>query len=120
MERAFGTLQGRLPQELRIRGLGQPQAANVYLRDVFMANFNARFGVAASEEGSDYVAYVGAPLADALCLQEDVKVWTLSDGQVSVVVGVRRISAVSCHAACSNFSFATGNVSTNVCTGVLP
>jgi hypothetical protein len=74
MERAFGTLQGRLPQELRIRGLASAEAANVYLRDVFMPAFNARFGVAASEAGSAYVAYVGAPLADTLCLQEDRQV----------------------------------------------
>ena len=51
MERAFGTLQGRLPQELRIRELATAEAANVHLRDVFMADFNARFGVAASEAG---------------------------------------------------------------------
>ncbi len=53
-------------------------------------------------------------------LDADVKVWTLSDGQVSVVVGVRRIFTVVCHAVCSNFSFASGNVSANVCIGVLP
>jgi hypothetical protein len=74
MERAFGTLQGRLPQELRIRGLASAEAANVYLRDVFMAAFNARFGVEASEAGSAYVPYVGAPLTDTLCLQEDRQV----------------------------------------------
>jgi hypothetical protein len=74
MERAFGTLQGRLPQELRVRGLATADAANVYLRDVFMADFNARFGVAAFEVGSAYVPYVGAPLADTLCLQEDRQV----------------------------------------------
>ena len=37
-ERAFGTLQGRLPQELRTRGLTGMAAANVYLRDVFLAD----------------------------------------------------------------------------------
>ncbi len=74
MERAFGTLQGRLPQQLRIRGLASAEVANVYLREVFMPDFNARFGVAASEAGSAFVAYVGAPLADTLCLQEDRRV----------------------------------------------
>lgn len=74
MERAFGTLQGRIPQELRTRGLATAAAANVYLRDVFMPDFNARFGVTASEEGSAFIAYVGAPLEDTLCLQEDRQV----------------------------------------------
>ena len=35
MERAFGTLQGRLPQELRVRGVTSMAAANLYLRDTF-------------------------------------------------------------------------------------
>jgi hypothetical protein len=74
MERAFGTLQGRVPQELRIRGLATAEAANLYLRDVFMADFNARFGVAASEQGSAFIPYVGAALEDTLCLQEDRQV----------------------------------------------
>jgi hypothetical protein len=71
MERAFGTLQGRIPQELRIRGLATAEVANVYLRDVFMPDFNARFGIKASEAGSAFIAYVGAPLEDTLCRQED-------------------------------------------------
>jgi hypothetical protein len=74
MERAFGTLQGRIPQELRIRGLATAEAANVYLRDVFMADFNARFGVKACEDGTAFIAYVGAALADTLCLQQDRQV----------------------------------------------
>lgn len=74
MERAFGTLQGRVPQELRVRGLATMEAANVYLRDVFMPDFNARFGVAAAEAGTAFVAYVGLSLADTLCLQENRQV----------------------------------------------
>jgi transposase len=74
MERAFGTLQGRIPQELRVHGHATAAAANVYLRDVFMPDFNARFGVKPSEDGSAYIAYVGAALEDTLCLQEDRQV----------------------------------------------
>ena len=36
MERAFGTLQGRLPQELQARGLTSMAAANQYWRETFM------------------------------------------------------------------------------------
>lgn len=74
MERAFGTLQGRVPQELRLHGLGTMEAANVYLRDVFMPEFNTRFGVAAAEDGSAFIAYTGTSLADTLCVQEDRQV----------------------------------------------
>jgi transposase len=74
MERAFGTLQGRVPQELRVRGLATMAAANAYLREVFMAEFNARFGVAAAEAGTAFVAYSGAALDDTLCLQEERRV----------------------------------------------
>ena len=74
MERAFGTLQGRIPQELRVRGLATMEAANQYLRDKFLPDFNARFGVPAAEAGTAYVAYAGAALEDTLCLQEDRQV----------------------------------------------
>lgn len=39
-----------------------------------MANLKAQFGVAASEEGSAFVAYAGPALADTLCVQEDRRV----------------------------------------------
>ena len=74
MERAFGTLQGRLPQELRVRGLSSMAAANQYPRDTFMAEFNGRFGVPAAEVGTAFVAYAGPDLADTLCVQEDRQV----------------------------------------------
>jgi hypothetical protein len=44
MERAFGTLQGRLPQALRLAGITTVAAANVYLREVYVPGHNARFG----------------------------------------------------------------------------
>ena len=74
MERAFGTLQGRLPPELRLHNITTKAAANSYLRDVFRADFNARFGVKPAEEGTAYVPYRGAALADTLCHQEDRQV----------------------------------------------
>ena len=74
MERPFGTLQGRIPQEPRVRGHATVEAANVYLRDVFMPDFNVRFGVTASDDGSAYIAYAGAALEDTPCLQEDRQV----------------------------------------------
>lgn len=74
MERLFGTLQGRLPQELRIAGISTMEAANRWLAEVFLPRFNARFAVSAAEPGSAFVAYVGRPLEDILCIQEERQV----------------------------------------------
>jgi transposase len=71
MERVFGTLQKRLPQELRLARIKTVAAANRYLKERFVPDYNARFAVPAAEPGSAFVPYVGRPLADVLCLQED-------------------------------------------------
>lgn len=74
MERAFGTLQGRLPQALRVAGVTTLGAGNAYLREVFVRDYNARFGKPAAEPGTAYVAYAGVALAEVLCVQEDRQV----------------------------------------------
>lgn len=68
MERVFGTLQNRLPQELRLAGIGAVDAANRFLAEVFVPAHNARFAVAAAEPGSAFVPYAGE-LAEVLCVQ---------------------------------------------------
>jgi hypothetical protein len=54
-ERNFGTWQGRLPQELRLRGITNIDEANEFLRQEYIAEFNARFAVPASQKGSAFV-----------------------------------------------------------------
>src|SRR5215468_8719101 len=71
MERVFGTLQKRLPQELRLARIKTMAAANRYLKDHFVPDYNARFAVPAAEPGSAFVPYVGRPIEDVLCIQED-------------------------------------------------
>jgi hypothetical protein len=71
MERVFGTLQKRLPQELRLSRIKTVAAANRYLRDRFVPDYNTRFAVPAAEPGSAFVPYVGRPIEDVLCVQED-------------------------------------------------
>jgi transposase len=46
-ERNFSTWQGRLPQELRLRGIRTLEAANEFLREHYIAEFNRRFTVPA-------------------------------------------------------------------------
>ena len=74
MERAFGTLQQRLPPELRQAGVTTMAAANRYLREQFVPAYNARFGKPPAEEGTAFVPYAGPPLRDVLCVQEDRQV----------------------------------------------
>jgi len=70
-ERMFGTLQGRLPQELRAAAITTLEGANRYLRKVFVPAHNARFCVAPATAGSAFVPYVGRALADILSVQEE-------------------------------------------------
>ncbi len=74
MERVFGTLQNRLPPELRLAEIATLEAANRYLREQFVADYNARFAVPAAEEGSAFIPYAGRPLEDILCTQESRQV----------------------------------------------
>ena len=54
-ERGFSTWQGRLPQELRTRGITALEEANRFLRDEYLKEFNQRFCVTASERGTAFV-----------------------------------------------------------------
>src|SRR5881398_1950775 len=53
-ERNFGTWQGRLPQELRVAKLLSVEAANAFLRDGYLAEFNRKFAVPAQERGTAF------------------------------------------------------------------
>ena len=54
-ERNFQTWQGRLPQELRLRGLKTLEEANRFLRDHYIAEFNRRFQVSPAQRGTAFV-----------------------------------------------------------------
>jgi transposase len=70
-ERSFRTWQGRLPQELRLSGITTPEEANRFLREQYVAEFNARFSVAASGEGTAFVPCVRTDLDRVFCLQHE-------------------------------------------------
>ena len=48
-------MAGRLPQELRLRGMGTVEQANDFLREEYVAEFNQRFQVSATMRGSAFV-----------------------------------------------------------------
>jgi len=68
-ERAFGTHQGRLPNELAAAGIKDRETANRYLREVYMPAFNAEFACPAQEDGTAFVPWIGGNLDDILCEQ---------------------------------------------------
>ena len=70
-ERMFGTLQGRLPQELRLGGITDIETANHFLRTQYLPEHNRRFAIETEEEGSAFVPFVGPGLSDILSVQEE-------------------------------------------------
>src|ERR1019366_2588607 len=55
-ERSFSTWQGRLPQELRLRGIRTLEAANEFLNEHYIAEFNRRFTVPAAQRGTAFIS----------------------------------------------------------------
>jgi len=74
IERLFGTLQKRLPQELRLAGITTVEAANRYIKETFLPDFNARFVVPAAEQGSAFVPLLGFDISETLCVQDERQV----------------------------------------------
>jgi transposase len=71
-ERVFRTLQDRLPKELKLADIGDDvEAANRFLREVYLPAHNARFAVAPAEAGSAFVPVAEAQWRDILCIQEE-------------------------------------------------
>lgn len=70
VERLNGTLQDRLIKAMRIEGISTIEAANAYLEQTFLPQFNARFAVAPAEEADRHLPVTKAALAMALCVRE--------------------------------------------------
>jgi transposase len=70
-ERMFRTLQDRLPKDMALAGIRDVEAANRYLREVWLAGHNARFAVAPADSASAFVPVAEAQWRDVLCIQEE-------------------------------------------------
>jgi transposase len=70
-ERMFGTLQDRLPKELRLAGIVDIAAANRFIRAVYLPEHNARFARPAAIAESAFVAADPALLKEILCREEE-------------------------------------------------
>ena len=67
----FRTLQDRLPKELALAALTDMAAANRFLAEQFLPQYNDRFMVRATEPGTAFVPWIGTGLADILCVHEE-------------------------------------------------
>ena len=70
-ERAFRTLQDRLPKELALAGVKDVEAANAFIREVYLPAHNARFAVEPADKASAFVPVAEAQWRDILCVQEE-------------------------------------------------
>jgi transposase len=70
-ERAFGTLQGRLPKELELAGITTVDAANRFLRETYLPEHNSRFAVPPEHPETAFVADLAGVHRDILCVQEE-------------------------------------------------
>ena len=70
-ERVNRTLQGRLVNELRVAGITSVAAANRYLREQFIPEFNAEFGRAPTQPASAFVPLGRVDLEQILCVEHE-------------------------------------------------
>jgi hypothetical protein len=70
-ERLNRTLQDRLVNELRLAGVRTVEAANRYLREKFIPDYDARFGRAPRDPSSAFVPARGVDLDQVLCDEKE-------------------------------------------------
>ena len=70
-ERLFGTWQGRLPQEFRLRQITTLEAANDFLRQDWPELHNASFRVQAEQSGTAFLPYLGKDLEKIFSQQQE-------------------------------------------------
>ncbi len=101
-ERVFGTWQGRLPQELRLRNITTVEDANAYLPDWIAREHNRKFTVPARESGTAFVPYLGTELDKIWSNQQERTVGndnTVSFQKLSLQIPQQtfRFSLARCH-----------------------
>src|SRR6202051_4683194 len=69
-ERMFGTLQGRLPQELTLAGIEDIEEANRYIREKYLPLHHAPVASPPQIAESAFVTGDPAILADILCIEQ--------------------------------------------------
>ena len=73
-ERAFRTLQDRLPKELALAGIATLEAANRFIAERYLPEHNAAFAIAPAEAGSAFIPDPTGQAGAILCIQEERRV----------------------------------------------
>ena len=73
-ERAFRTLQDRLPKELALAGITSMAAANRWIAEHYLTEHNAAFAIAPAEAGSAFVPDGAGQARAILSIQEERRV----------------------------------------------
>jgi hypothetical protein len=73
-ERAFRTLQDRLPKELSLAGITTIAAANRWIAERYLPQHNAAFAIAPEQAGSAFVPDGTGQARAILCIQEERRV----------------------------------------------
>jgi transposase len=70
-ERMFRTHQDRLTKELAAHDITSMEAANLYIKKVYLPAYNKEFKQKSPEEGSAFIPWVGTHIKDILCEQHE-------------------------------------------------
>src|ERR1700728_1858865 len=70
----YKPLQDRLPKELKLTGIATIEAANAFIRDVYLPAHNARFAVDPAGEGSAFTPIPVVDLYEIWCVEEERQV----------------------------------------------
>lgn len=70
-ERMFGTLQDRLIKELKLAGIRERDAANLWIKQVYLPEHNARFRHEPELPESGFVRVEPERLRETLCVEEE-------------------------------------------------
>ena len=60
-----------MPKELRLAGITTVEAANAWLRETYIAEYNAAFAIEPLEEGTAFVADAAGACRETLCVIEE-------------------------------------------------
>jgi len=66
-ERMFRTHQDRLTKELAAQNITSMEAANLYIKNVYLPAYNKEFKQKPLEEGSAFISWAGTNIKDTLC-----------------------------------------------------
>ena len=70
-ERAFATLQDRLPKELRLAGIRTVEAANAWLKAHYIGEHNRAFAIQPEQDGTAFVIDRNEAWRETLCVVEE-------------------------------------------------